>query len=107
MWTVIMKEKFGPAIVGLVLAGCFSSCATNPTPISPERMIRGIPATDATIVVSTHVLGRIQDVKLDIGPGVCAAVASDETGVFFESNAKLLLRSLVFQKPIRVFGGVF
>ena len=102
-----MNQRVGQIIASLVVAGCFSSCATNPMPISPERMIRGIPATDATIVVSTHILGRIQDVKLDIGPSVCAAVASDETGVFFESNVKLLLRSLVFQKPIRVFGGVF
>lgn len=98
--------RFGQAIAGFAFAVAVSSCVTF-TPLSAQRIIRGIPSTEATVVISTPVIGRMQDVRLDMGPGTCAPLVANEKGVFFQSDRTVVVRSWLMVNPETLPGGVF
>ena len=99
--------RFGQAIAGFAFAVVVSGCATNFTPVSAQRTIRGIPSTEASVVISTPVIGRLHDVRLDMGPGTCAPLVGNDTGVFFQSDRTVVVRSWVMTIPETLPGGVF
>lgn len=97
--------RFGQAIAGFACAVVVSGC-TNFIPLSAQRTIRGIPSAEAAVVIPTSVIGRLNDVRLDMGPGTCAPLVANETGVFFESNRTVVVRSWIMN-PETLPGGVF
>lgn len=97
--------RFGQAIAGFAVAVVASGC-TNLTPLSAQRTIRGIPSADAVVVIPTSVIGRLNDVRLDMGPGTCTPLVANDTGVFFESDRTVVVRSWIMN-PETLPGGVF
>ena len=97
--------RFGQAIAGLAFVVVVSGCA-NLLPLSAQRTIRGIPTKEASVVIPTSVIGRLNDVRLDMGPGTCAPLIANDTGVFFESNKMVVVRSWIMN-PETLPGGVF
>lgn len=71
------------------------------------RSIRGIPADYAAVVVSTPTIGRMQDVRLDMGPGTCKPLVSNDQGVFLMSDRTVVVRSWIMISGEVLPGGVF
>jgi hypothetical protein len=99
--------RFSRAIAGLAFAVVVSGCATSFIPISPQRKIRGIPSTEIAVEIPAAVIGRLQDVRLDMGPGLCAPLVANDKGVFFESNRTVVVRSWIMVNSETLPGGVF
>ncbi len=99
--------RFGQPIAGLAFATLISGCATSLTPISAQRTIGGIPLTEAAVVIPTSVIGRMQDVRMDMGPGTCSPFVANGNGVFFQSDRTVVVRSWLMINPETLPGGVF
>ncbi len=92
---------------GSILLVFVVSACTTLEPISGEKIIRGIPADRAVVTVPTAVIGRTQDLRLDMAPAKCTPVASDDKGTYFQSDKQVIIRSWVVLNPRMVAGGVF
>ncbi len=99
--------RFDRAIVAFAFAILISGCATSVTPISAQRTIRGIPSTQVAVVVPAAVIGRMHDVRMDMGPGTCAPFVANDNGVFFQSDRTVVVRSWLMVNPETLPGGVF
>jgi hypothetical protein len=64
-------------------------------------------ADHVTVVVSAPVVGRQQDVRLDMPATSCQAIAANDKGVFFKADKQVMIRSWVVLVPKLVDGGVF
>jgi hypothetical protein len=60
-----------------------------------------------TVIVPKAVIGRNQDLRLDMQPGTCTPYASNDKGVFYKSDKPVFIRSWVVLVPRTVDGGVF
>jgi hypothetical protein len=98
--------RFGRAIAGVAFAVVVSGCVTF-TPLSARRTIRGIPSTEAAVSIPASVIGRMHDVRMDMGPGICAPLVGNEKGVFFQSDRTVVVRSWLMVNPETLPGGVF
>jgi len=101
------RLRFGQAIAAIAFASLISGCATSLTPISAQRTIRGIPSTQVAVVIPASVIGRMQDVRMDMGPGTCAPFVANDKGVFFQSDRTVVVRSWLMVNPETLPGGVF
>jgi hypothetical protein len=90
----------------LVCAFVLSSCA-HLGPVTAGKMIRGLRADEVTVIVPKAVIGRNQDLRLDMQPGTCTPYASNDKGVFYKSDKPVFIRSWVVLVPRTVDGGVF
>src|SRR5207237_2832088 len=93
---------FITAVGGTALVGC-----STLQPVTAGKTIRGLHADQVTVIVPKAVIGRHQDVRLDMQPGTCTPFASDKNGVFFKADKPVFVRSWVLIAPKTVDGGVF
>lgn len=84
----------------------FAGCA-NLGPVTAGKMVRGLHADQVTVIVPKAVIGRNQDLRLDMQPGTCTPYASNDKGVFFKADKPVFIRSWVVIAPKTVDGGVF
>jgi hypothetical protein len=86
----------------LVVSGC-----AHLGPVTAGKTIRGLHADQVTVIVPKAVIGRNQDLRLDMQPGTCTPYASNDQGVFYKSDKPVFIRSWVVLVPKTVDGGVF
>ena len=101
------RLRFCRAVAGFAFALLLPGCATSLAPISGQRTIRGIPSTEAAVLIPTAVIGRMSDVRMDMGPGSCAPFVANDKGVFFQSDRSVVVRSWLIVNPETLPGGVF
>ena len=89
-------------VCALVVAGC-----AHLEPVTAGKMVRGLHADQVTVIVPKGVIGRNQDLRLDMQPGTCTSYASNDQGVFFKADKPVFIRSWVVITPKAVDGGVF
>jgi hypothetical protein len=90
------------ALVTLLATGC-----STLQPVSAQKIIRGLPADHVTVMVPNAVVGRQQDLRLDLPATSCTAMAANDKGVFFKADKPVMIRSWVVLAPKMVDGGVF
>jgi hypothetical protein len=101
-----MRRVVSVVVLGAVTLLLGSGCESL-EPVNAQRTLRGLNADKVTVLVPKNVIGRAQDVRLDLPPGKCTPYASNEKGVFFKSDKPLFIRSWVVIAPRTVDGGVF
>ena len=87
-------------------AALLQSCA-HLEPVTAGKKVRGLNADQVTVIVPKAIVGRMQDVRVDVQPGTCTPYASNEQGVFYKSDKPVFVRSWVVLTPKTVDGGIF
>jgi hypothetical protein len=59
----------------------------------------GISAERAQVIVHNNVVGRYQDLRLEIPATTCSSIAKSVEGVFFKSDKQVFFQSWVAVTP--------
>jgi hypothetical protein len=95
------------ALVAVCLCALLFASCSSLQPVSAEKMVRGLHADHVTVIVPKAVIGRHQDLRLDMPAANCTSFASNDKGVFFKADKQVSIRSWVVLIPKFVDGGVF
>ena len=90
----------------LISAAVLQSCA-HLEPVTAGKKVRGLNADQVNVIVPKAIVGRMQDLRMDLQPGTCTPYASNDKGVFYKSDKPVFIRSWVVLTPRTVDGGIF
>ena len=99
-------RKSGNLLLVIVSATILQSCA-HLEPVTAGKKVRGLNADQVSVIVPKAIIGRMQDLRMDLQPGTCTPYASNEKGVFYKSDKPVFVRSWVVLTPKTVDGGIF
>jgi hypothetical protein len=90
----------------VISAAILQSCA-HLEPVTAGKKVRGLNADQVNVIVPKAIVGRMQDLRMDLQAGTCTPYASNDKGVFYKSDKPVFIRSWVVLVPKTVDGGIF
>ena len=99
-------RKSANLLLVVVSAAVLQSCA-HLEPVTAGKKVRGLNADQVSVIVPKAIIGRMQDLRMDLQPGTCTPYASNDKGVFYKSDKPVFVRSWVVLAPKTVDGGIF
>jgi hypothetical protein len=99
-------RKSADLLLVVVSAAVLQSCA-HLEPVTAGKKVRGLNADQVNVIVPKAIVGRMQDLRMDLQPGTCTPYASNDKGVFYKSDKPAFVRSWVVLTPKTVDGGIF
>ena len=101
-----MRKNIVFSMLLFAVASLLPACSTL-QPVSASRNVRGIPANQVGLIVPKPVIGRMQDLRMDMADSLCLPMLADAKGVYFESLKPVTVRSWVVINPIATGGGIY
>jgi hypothetical protein len=100
------SRKDASLLLLVISAAILPSCA-HLEPVTAGKKVRGLNADQVNVIVPKTIIGRMQDLRMDLQAGTCTPYASNDKGVFYKSDKPAFIRSWVVLVPKTVDGGIF
>jgi hypothetical protein len=100
-------SRKGASLLLLVISAAILPSCAHLEPVTAGKKVRGLNADQVNVIVPKAIIGRMQDLRMDLQAGTCTPYASNDNGVFYKSDKPAFIRSWVVLVPKTVDGGIF